>query len=314
MRLSVIIPTKNRANMLERALKSITNQSLSQDYFEVIVVDNGSIDNTRAVVESFLGKIKNLRYFYAGAPGLHVGRHMGLKKAIADITVFCDDDIEAFPTWLEGICESFEREDVVLVGGKVLPKFESFPPDWLIRMWEKSKLIAYLSVIDLGGEVKYINPYYVFGCNFAIRKKILLEAGGFHPDGMPAELIKYRGDGETYVSDFIRKKGYKTLYNPKASVFHIITKERMTKEYFATRAFNQGISDSYTDIRNNNKKNLLKIRMRIFLKKFLLKETLIEESYLKGYLYHQNEAKKDPQLMEWIKKENYLDSEDILWT
>lgn len=309
MKLSVIIPTLNRERLLQKALDSISMQTLDQALFEVIVVDNGSKDNTKFIVDNFMSKIRNLVYIYDENPGLHVGRHRGLFAAKADILVYCDDDIEAFPTWLEGVIESFEDESVALVGGKNLPKFEIEPPSWLVKMWDEGaekKVIYYLSLLDLGNEIKEIEPHYVFGCNFSIRRKILLEAGGFHPDGMPQELMIYRGDGETHIANFLLKKGYKTIYNPKASVYHVVTKERMTKEYFAHRAFKQGISDSYTDIRENRKRNIKKSQVKIFLKKLLGKETFLEEQYLKGYCYHQNLAQKDPKLMEWIKRESYI--------
>ena len=180
---------------------------------------------------------------------------MGLKFANSDILVYADDDIEAFPTWLEGIAEAFEDKDVVLVGGKNLPKFESEPPDWISKMWEKdengNRMLGYLSILDLGDEIKTINPFHVFGCNFAVRKQTLLDAGGFHPDAFPQELIRFRGDGESHVSSFIKSKGYKAVYNPKASVYHCVPNSRMTVEYFCRRAYNQGISDSYTAIRRS---------------------------------------------------------------
>jgi hypothetical protein len=109
--------------------------------------------------------------------------------------------------------------------------------------------LGYLSVLDFGDKIIEIDPGYVWGCNYSIRKNILLKAKGFHPDGFPQEMIKYRGDGETYVSDYIRQNNYKTIYNPKASVYHFVPKSRMTIDYFCKRAFNQGISDSYTEIR-----------------------------------------------------------------
>lgn len=180
---------------------------------------------------------------------MHVGRHLGLKMAESDILVYADDDIEAFPTWLEAIAESFQDSGVVLVGGKNLPKWESDPPDWILKMWEPDKngnrILGYLSILDLGDEEKEISPFYVFGCNFSIRKRVLLEAGGFHPDGMPKELIIYRGDGETHVSRYIQAKGYKAFYNPKASIYHVIPRKRLTIEYLEYRAFIQGISDSF---------------------------------------------------------------------
>jgi len=313
MKLSIIIPTRNRAHFLRVTLESILIQTLPQNKFEVIVVDNGSEDETKKVVEYYITKIKNLVYLYDDTPGLHIGRHKGLLAARTNILVYADDDIEPFPTWLEGILDSFESYDVAIVGGKILPKFEEDPPGWILDLWNKNNMIPYLSIIDMGDEVKYIDPLYIFGCNFSILKEVLIEAGGFHPDGMPENLIKYRGDGETHVSSFIKKSGYKTIYNPKASVYHFVSKERMTKEYFAKRAFNQGISDSYTDVRNGFKRSLFKFRMKIFIKKYFFRhDVFFEENYLKGYQYHQNEVKNDKKLEEWIKKENYITDGTIL--
>ncbi len=313
VKLSVIIPTRNRASLLQKTLYSITRQTFPKEVFEVIIVDNGSTDNTQQVVEEFRNKIINLIYIYDNNPGLHVGRHRGLITAKSEILVYADDDIEAFPSWLEAIFETFKNDDVALVGGKVLPNFEVEPPEWIIEMWNKNKIVSYLSIIDLGDDLNEIDPYYVFGCNFSVKKSILFEAGGFHPDGMPENLIKYRGDGETHVSSFIKKSGYKTIYNPKASVYHFVSKERMTKEYFAKRAFNQGISDSYTDVRNGFKRSLFKFRMKIFIKKYFFRhDVFFEENYLKGYQYHQNEFKNDKKLEEWIKKENYITDGTIL--
>lgn len=321
--LSAIIPTQNRAKKLNRVLISLAKQTMSQNEFEVIVVDNGSSDNTKEVVHSLNNEIKNLRYFYEKIPGLHMGRHKGLREATADVLVYADDDIEAFPTWLEGIKESFEETDAVLVGGKILPKFEIEPPEWILKMWlhkKRENMLIHLSILDLGNKIKKINPYYVFGCNFSIRKSVLLKAGGFHPDSMPEELVRYRGDGETHVSRFIAQNRLKALYNPKASVFHVIPKERMTIEYFCQRAFNQGISDSYAELRNGYfysysktcyriikriKHKLIRIlRYSLIQKKDKINKLLLDFHY-RGYDYHQNEVKKDPRLKEWILRDNY---------
>lgn len=338
MYLSVIIPTRNRAKYLCKALESITKQTFPKEEFEVIVVDNGSTDNTKEVVNSFQNKLKTLKYFYEKTPGLHVGRHKGLKESATDILVYADDDIEALPTWLEGICESFKNRDVVLVGGKNLPNFESEPSAWIKKMWnqkmEHGNVLGYLSILDFGDETKEINPSYVFGCNFSIRRDILEAAGGFHPDGMPQELIKFRGDGESYVSRYIFEKGYKTVYNPKASVYHLVSNSRMTIEYFEQRAYNQGISDSFSAIRSSKRQdasiitssgkihtilpNIKKIFLRIFSNVFKVFDFLtdpgsikiksrIDKAYKKGYRYHQNEVQTDTQLLKWVMKDNYFD-------
>ncbi|MCS7232047.1 MAG: glycosyltransferase family A protein [Elusimicrobiota bacterium] len=310
--ISVIIPTRNRARLLKNVFESLIFQTIKPELFEVIVVDNGSTDNTVDICEEYRKKFKNFTYIREGRPGLHMGRHAGLKNAKAEILTFADDDIEAFPTWLEAILDSFGNKEVVLVGGKCLPKFECEPPNWLLNMWDKKRIIGYLSLIDLGNEVKEIDPIYVFGCNFSIRKEALLKAGGFHPDGMPEELIKYRGDGETYVSLFIKNEGYKAIYNPKASIYHFVPKERMTVEYFKRRAFLQGISDSYSDTRYGRKRSLLKLKMKTFIKSIFSEWSAIEQSYIHGYEYHQNEMKRDVFLREWVFRENYIDHMGVI--
>ena len=329
--LSVIIPTRNRAEFLQFALNSLLSQTLPSFSFEVLVIDNGSTDNTRSVVTSFQRHLDNFRYFFDPSPGLHIGRHLGMKMAKSDILVYADDDIEAFPTWLEAILETFQNSDVALVGGKNLPKFESIPPEWILKMWRKNnkgnRILGYLSILDLGNERKEINPFHVFGCNFSIKKSILLEAGGFHPDAMPEKLIRYRGDGESHVSRYILKHDYKTIYHPKASVYHSVPSSRLSMEYFCRRAYYEGISQSYTQLRSEyfgstvNKHKfhnlahyyswLKKIPIAQLFKSIGLKSyadihRIIDKSYQNGRQFHQEEIAKDPALLAWVLLENYL--------
>lgn len=341
MKLSVIIPTRNRAHLLEKALSSLVAQTLSQSHFEVIVVDNGSTDNTADVVNSFKKSLTDIRYFLEFQPGLHVGRHKGLIEAESDLIVYADDDIEAFPTWLQAIQGSFEDEEVAMVGGKCLPCFEAEPPAWLKAMWSPSaageRMLGYLSLMDLGNDIRTVDPHLVFGCNFAIRRPILVRAGGFHPDAMPQELIRFRGDGETCVSRFIQSNGHKAQYNPLASIYHWVPKNRMTTDYFCRRAYNQGISDSYSAIRQANcigTEAVPVATIREFLRfKFVsgilatvsqmtsrvlrakgqgapageavgLHRTLIA-AYRRGYAYHQAEVGESGELLAWVLRPDY---------
>jgi glucosyl-dolichyl phosphate glucuronosyltransferase len=323
MYLSVIIPTRNRAKLLNKVLGSILNQTYSQHNFEIIVVDNGSTDETREICSSYEQKISHYRYIYDETPGLHIGRHAGLKAAQGKILVYADDDIRAFPTWLEGIAEAFKNPQVALVGGKNIPDFEIEPPDWVKRLWIEHngrRSISMFSVLDFGDEIQEISPLYVWGCNFSIRKSVLQEIGGFHPDGMPKDRLQYRGDGETTVSLAIPRLGYKTVYNPKASVYHWVSADRMTLSYIRNRAFAQGISDSYTKIRGKGiVSNIDYVQMLRFLKQ-KIKRIIVnmikgkneisqsyEEGFRAGYHFHQKAVKNDPELLRWVLKEHYLD-------
>ena len=336
--LSVIIPTRNRCDYLKDALESILWQSLNKELFEVIVVDNGSTDATKEVVESFKDKLPNLSFVFEPKPGLHEGRHAGLRAAKSDILVYADDDIIAFKTWLEGIYESFQEEDVVLVGGKDLPKYEGEVPFWIKEKWYElipdGHCMPQLSLIDFGDEVKDIHPGYVYGCNFAIRKWVVEKAGGFLPDGMPWEKIEYRGSGETYISAFINRNYLRAVYNPKASIYHRVPKSRLTVDYFKKWYFSIGVSMSYDELRNpqieilDNTKLPLKKRVRHLVRRIIGEKmtkwimtsrkrsvdlsqlTDLERQFMQseaiGYAYHQQKYNSCPELREWVHRKTYL--------
>jgi len=331
LKISVIIPTRNRAAYLRDALASIAAQDLDADAFEVVVVDNGSTDNTVEVAHSFEGKIRNLKCVTEKEPGLHSGRHRGMKEAKAEILVFADDDIEAFPTWLSAVYKNFDDSSVALVGGKCLPKFESEPPHWLQVLWQERggvRMIASLSVVDFGDNRKEIHSRYVFGCNFAVRKSFLFSAGGFHPDGMPIDKLMFRGDGETHVSDEVMRRGFKAFYDPAASVYHRVSRDRMTLSYFHTRAFAQGISNSYEDLRAGKvSEHKTYVQTILFLfKKFQIRtawkmikqcirdgvaECVTHDGKARGYTAHQKEYARDAVLHDWVHRETYLDENKV---
>jgi SAM-dependent methyltransferase len=308
VRLSVIIPTRNRCRSLRRTLLSLRNQTYPQEDFEVIVADNGSRDGTTAACQEFRDRFRHFILLCDSRPGLLAGRHAGYRAARGEILVFTDDDIEAFPTWLEGIAEAFEFDRVGLVSGKCLPRFEAPPPAWVAELCDRSELgwsIGWYSLLDFGDRVRTIPHHFVWGCNFSIPKTVFERTGGFHPDALPPELIRFRGDGETAVAADVSAMGLVALYHPKASVYHVVSKERLTPRYVYRRAFNQGISDSYTQLRRGNgspgpppapgsPRSIREIAAR---------------GHADGYAFHQEMVRRDVRLRAWVMKDDYRDGE-----
>jgi len=325
--LSVVVPTRNRAALLAAMLDSLTRQTLPKSAFEVLVIDNGSSDATADVVRNYSSRCGNVRYFFEREPGLHVGRHCGMLASRGEILVFADDDIEALPNWLKSIAEGFSHSEVSMVGGNNLPMFEVSPPSWLRRLWERSTIqggraLSELSIIELQGNCRDLSPFLVWGCNFSIRKDVLLAAGGFHPDGMPKELVRFRGDGETHVSRFIHEHGMRCIFHPEATVYHKVTSERMTVGYFRQRGYNQGVSDSYTELRNQaasgpftrpSAARILAMWIRQRLKNYIVLSAserralrAREDGYAKGYAFHQKMYRQDIEVRAWVHKPRYF--------
>ena len=323
VRASVIIPTLNRARSLKIVLDSIFAQEYPARRFEIIVVDNGSTDKTKSVVDSVMAHNpdQKIRYVFEPVPGLLSGRHRGAEEAEAEILIFVDDDIEAFPAWLSSIIEAFSDPSVHLVGGPSLPKFEVTPPDWISKYWtvKNAKInCGPLSLFHLGDEKVGIDPTYVWGLNYAIRKKAFFELGGFHPDCIPKGLQHFQGDGETGLSLKLKEKGLKAAYVPGAKVYHHIPKERLTVEYFEKRFFYQGVCDSYTQIRRNRGLSNKQIpRCKVNGPNFSDDSASgydtqaihqrIHKAYVAGFIFHQDAVKKSKLLLGWVLKENYLD-------
>ena len=93
MRMSVVIATKDRAGYVERVLTSLALQENAPS-FEVIVVDNASTDNTKAVVEAFISHAPMpVQYCYESEPNRGKARNAGIALATGYIVVFCDDDV-----------------------------------------------------------------------------------------------------------------------------------------------------------------------------------------------------------------------------
>lgn len=342
---SVIIPTKNRAKSLIRCLNSINKNNVDNfDKFELLVIDNGSTDNTQKLVKDFIYENKkfDIKYYFEKEPGLIAARHCAVKNAKGEILIFVDDDVEVSSYWLQSLVNVFKDEEVKLAGGRNLPKYESSPPDWIKWFWIENKygkFLWQLSLLDFGNTRKIIKGDFIFGLNFAIRKSALKKIGGFHPDYIDGHLL-YEGDGETFVTRKAMLLGYKMIYEPRALVYHHLPASRLTRDYFCKRYYKCGINSSYMDIRrhlfpdefipfNGNTKiiDFQKIKRqisRVFLHinkiinrnnneietvpLFIQKmNKLFDSQYLKGYKEHQKSVSNDTNLAIWVKKKNYWD-------
>lgn len=117
---SVVICTRNRAGSLRAGLAELRKMDIAPDVFlEVIVVDNGSTDDSEEVVEDF-GRSSPfpVRYVYQRKKGLGYARNAGIEFSVGEIVAFTDDDCFVDPEWLHGIVNEFAADpDLHGIGG-----------------------------------------------------------------------------------------------------------------------------------------------------------------------------------------------------
>jgi glycosyltransferase involved in cell wall biosynthesis len=108
---SVIIATFNRAHLLPRSIQSVLNQTFHD--FELIIIDDGSTDHTRAVIEQI--QDPRIHYVYQKNKGRSVARNAGVALAKGQFVTFLDSDDEALPTWLEHFGQPLQQPNIGVV-------------------------------------------------------------------------------------------------------------------------------------------------------------------------------------------------------
>ena len=240
IRVSAVVCTLNRAAHLQKAIHSLVHQSLPKEMYEIIIVDNGSTDGTKAVVEEF-DQFDNLRYINEPIIGLSQARNTGWQNAQGEYVAYMDDDAIACPEWLERIVDAFDtvKPQPASVGGKVTPIWEAERPAWLPKQREDA-----LALVDWGAKPIFSveQPPHLVGCNVAYRRQILQGCGGFSTS-LGRKGTNLLSNDENIVRSYIRQHNLGTYYDPEICVQHCIPAERLTKRWFYRRAFWQGVSN-----------------------------------------------------------------------
>lgn len=128
MSVSIIICTYNRERDLERVLKSLL-QKCSTASADIVVVDNGSTDDTSRVCDQYSSS--GVRRIFEPVKGLSQARNAGIAASTADIVVFIDDDVEVRDGWLANLVSPFDNPKVGVVGGELEPVWGANRPVWL---------------------------------------------------------------------------------------------------------------------------------------------------------------------------------------
>ncbi len=249
---SVVVPTFNRADGLRLTLDSLLAQRVDFPY-EILVVDNNSMDNTRAAVREFQqhypGKV---RYLFEGQQGSSAARNAGIQAAQGEIIAFVDDDVVADPGWLAALRDAYVKlPDAWSIGGKVALTIPGALPDWFDP--HSTMLLFYLSFQDFGSDiVKIDSPLALSTANFSVRREAFARVGLF--DTALGRFDKGLLCGEdTNLCHRIQKANGAVYFCGEAIVSHIVPTSRITKRFFRERAYWQGITEGLFEQMRNRK-------------------------------------------------------------
>jgi glycosyltransferase involved in cell wall biosynthesis len=222
---TVVIPTRDRPDLLRRCLESVLACEYPAGRFDLIVADNAPSDGrTRELVQRD-HRGQEVSYLLVERPGSGAARNDGAALARGEIVAFMDDDAVADPHWLAELAAGFRAaEDVVCVTGMVVP---AELDTWAQRLFEEYGGFGegFEGAVYDTGPHRPDDPLFPFkpgvlgsGNNVAFRRAALLELGGYDEclgNGTPARAGE---DWELFLRLF--RAGRTAVYRPAAIVHH----------------------------------------------------------------------------------------------
>ena len=236
LRLSIIIPTKNRVDTLTELLESIRRlDDIEKIQPEAIVADNDSDDGTYDCVGSMTKDFPaRLRVLKVTRPGKSAAINDAVKAATGDIFALLDDDVIVEKTWLTAI-DTFFRDGEYSAGQGIirLPSPEKEDPE--IR----TLVARYRTIPTLEHDPQIKEVHSLNGANFFVSREAFDRVGGFD------ERLGPGAAGTSEDVDFARRLTRANIaigYTPQAIVYHRVDRQRLTEEYFKKNHRLQGAS------------------------------------------------------------------------
>jgi GT2 family glycosyltransferase len=247
IKISAIICTFKRPDYLRHALRSLCEQSLPRDQYEIIVVDNAVEAEVEQLVKEFQDGRINLAYVGESEVGLSRARNTGSKIAAGRYVAYMDDDARADTHWLEALVDAFEKFPApAAVGGRVWLDWQGEKPAWL-----SDRYLSLYTCVDHGAEARSLeNGEFLVGANLAFEKEALLLVGGFDANLGRQGAVLLSGE-EAAILKLLRERQRPVYYEPAAVVWHSVDQSRKRPTWLLRRLFWDGASQPLIDQSSN---------------------------------------------------------------
>jgi glycosyltransferase involved in cell wall biosynthesis len=241
-RISAVVCTYDRYDLLEVALASLRTQTIGADEYSIIVVDNSPDAGRAQVYTDKYNNVENIKYLYTPIAGLSNARNLAARECRTEFVAYLDDDAEASSAWLEHLIGAFDAfgPSSGAVGGPILPIWQDARPAWL-----PDELLGALTAVDWGGGLRIADEReWIAGANMAFRSEALLAAGAFSTSlgrvGAGGALLS---NEEVEVVAKLRAGGLQVVWAPGAKVRHLVARERLNQGWLRKRYAWQAVSD-----------------------------------------------------------------------
>ena len=225
--------TEDRWDRLLAAIQSVHAQTVPPQQTIVVVDYNVELYKRLIFTVSDVVILEN-----TGPKGLSGARNTGAAAASAGIVAFLDDDAEAAPDWLERLTALYDDPDVLAVGGRVVPEWETSRPDYFGEELDWIVGCTHRGMPKVAAEVRN-----VIGANMSFRSQVLDVVGGFNTSlGRQNSLPLGCEETEICIRAVIGTPGGRVVYEPAALVRHFVPAQRGTLSYMLRRAWSEGIS------------------------------------------------------------------------
>jgi glycosyltransferase involved in cell wall biosynthesis len=230
---SVVVPTRGRADYLDVALASLANQDADVAY-EVIVVDDGSTDRTPEVVAA--AGVRSVRHEQRRT--LNAARNSGIAASKGALIALVDDDVAAPPGWLRALVDGAARDpEADAFGGPIHARLEGRAPRACGREPPP------VTTLDLGPADREVER--VWGANMAVRRSAIDRMGAFDES-----IVRPHGDEEEWI-ERLRAAGGKLIYLAAAGLDHRRAGDDLQLRSLARAAYARGRGARASDMRRH---------------------------------------------------------------
>jgi GT2 family glycosyltransferase len=234
--LTVLFATYNRSKLLPDVLNAFCGLAHPPGGWKLVIVDNGSTDNTREVIDSFNERLP-VTYVFEPLPGKNAALNSGLSYLEGNLVVLTDDDVFPYPDWLVQMRTAADTHpECSVFGGRIIPRWESSPNPWILAWVPLSPVFSISNPVASEGPAGCDK---IYGPNMAVRAEVFGADCRFDEQIGPKGSSYPMGSESEFINRLLRS-GCLGWYCTGAVVEHFVPRSHLQRTWILGRAVRYG--------------------------------------------------------------------------